>query len=80
MKTAISIPDETFQRAERAAQFLGISRSEFYARAADLLTRHIADQSVTARMDAALERAQDDDEEFAVTVGRRVVQGDGEGW
>ncbi len=33
MKTAISIPDEVFEAAERAAKKLGVSRSEFYANA-----------------------------------------------
>ena len=33
MKTAISIPDEIFEKAERAAKKLGVSRSELYAKA-----------------------------------------------
>jgi metal-responsive CopG/Arc/MetJ family transcriptional regulator len=33
MKTAISIPDEIFKEAERAAKKLGVSRSELYAKA-----------------------------------------------
>ena len=33
MKTAISIPDEVFEQAERAAQRLGVSRSELYSKA-----------------------------------------------
>ena len=33
MKTAVSLPDEIFRRAERAAKKLGVSRSEFYAKA-----------------------------------------------
>jgi hypothetical protein len=33
VKTAISIPDATFERAERRARALGVSRSEFYAKA-----------------------------------------------
>lgn len=35
MKTAISVPDVTFERVERAASRLGVSRSEFFARAAE---------------------------------------------
>jgi len=55
MKTAISVPDETFERAERRAKQLGISRSEFYATAA---TRYLAEldrDSLTARIDQALD-------------------------
>lgn len=33
MKTAISVPDEVFEAAERAAKSLGVSRSELYATA-----------------------------------------------
>lgn len=33
MKTAISIPDDLFRAAERAARRLGISRSQLYQRA-----------------------------------------------
>jgi metal-responsive CopG/Arc/MetJ family transcriptional regulator len=33
MKTAISIPDEVFEAADRAAKKLGVSRSEFYSTA-----------------------------------------------
>ena len=32
MKTAISLPDKTFQEAEKLAKRLRISRSELYAR------------------------------------------------
>ena len=35
MKTAISVPDPTFERAARRASDLGMSRSEFFARAAE---------------------------------------------
>jgi len=33
MKTAISIPEEIFEEAERAAKKLGVSRSALYAKA-----------------------------------------------
>jgi metal-responsive CopG/Arc/MetJ family transcriptional regulator len=34
MKTAISVSDETFDRVSRTASDLGMSRSEFFTRAA----------------------------------------------
>ena len=50
MKTAISIPDETFDAAEELAHRLGLSRSELYARAvADFVERQRRDD-VTARL------------------------------
>ncbi|MCC6335506.1 MAG: hypothetical protein IT380_16130 [Myxococcales bacterium] len=53
MKTAISIPDAIFRRAERAARKLGITRSEFFSRAAERLLRSLDEASVTASYDAA---------------------------
>lgn len=52
MKTAISIRDDIFEAAERAAAALGISRSELYARAvAEFVSRRDGDR-VTERLDA----------------------------
>lgn len=52
MKTAISLPDDLFERAERAARELGMSRSELYATALReyLSERRLGD--VTAQLDA----------------------------
>jgi metal-responsive CopG/Arc/MetJ family transcriptional regulator len=35
MKVAISLPDPTFQAAERVSKRLGMSRSQFYAQAVE---------------------------------------------
>lgn len=52
MKTAVSIPDEVFIEAERAAAQAGMSRSGFYTRAlSDFLARGV-DDPVTAALDA----------------------------
>ena len=52
MKTAVSIPDDIFVAAERAAEEMGLSRSALYARAvSDFVTRH-DDERVTERLDA----------------------------
>lgn len=70
MKTAISIPDELFRAAERAAKRLGLSRSEFYQRAISLYLEHQGATLVTdalnevyrsehsADLDPLLDRAQ----------------------
>jgi len=51
METVISIPDMTFQAAERFAKNLGISRSEFYTRAISFyLQKYPAEYSVTERL------------------------------
>lgn len=52
MKTAISLPDELFERAETLAQRLGLARSQLYTRALrEFLDRHL-DANVTAQLDA----------------------------
>jgi metal-responsive CopG/Arc/MetJ family transcriptional regulator len=54
MKTAISIPDATFARVEASAARLGVSRSEFFARAAERWLADLEDVQTTAAIDAAL--------------------------
>jgi metal-responsive CopG/Arc/MetJ family transcriptional regulator len=45
MKTAISLPDELFDTAERLAKRLRVGRSELYARALrEFLARHSPDE------------------------------------
>lgn len=52
MKTAISIPDQVFRDAERAAERLGWSRSQLYARAVSEFLERQGDDPVTAALDA----------------------------
>ena len=57
MKTAVSIPDDVFEDAERLASRLHTSRSQLYARAlAEFVARH-DDDEVTSRMDQAVREA-----------------------
>lgn len=49
MKTAISIPDNLFEAAEKVARRLGISRSELYQRA---VARYLEQQSRDVVRDA----------------------------
>jgi predicted transcriptional regulator len=49
MKTAVSLPDEVFQRADNLAKRLKISRSELYAKAvAEFVSRHSPDDVTAA--------------------------------
>jgi Arc/MetJ family transcription regulator len=61
VKTAISVPDETFEQAARQAAELGISRSEFFARAARRYLDELAARSLTQQVDEALQTAGRDD-------------------
>lgn len=49
MKTAVSIPDDVFDEAERLAERLQTSRSQLYARAlSEFVARHDDDRVTTA--------------------------------
>ncbi len=73
MKTAVSIPDITFAKAEGLARQLGISRSKLYARALDKLLSAQAADDVTALMDAAIGAAAGEPDGFARQAARRVL-------
>ncbi len=76
MKTAISIPDTTYRRAEEKAHQLGWSRSEFYANAAVHLLAQLDGESLSEAIDAAVDIIGTDDAHAeAVVVGRRTVAG-----
>ncbi|MPY85867.1 MAG: ribbon-helix-helix protein, CopG family [Actinophytocola sp.] len=72
MKTAISLPDDTFDEATKWARELGMSRSEFFALAARRYLDELDALSVTEQVNEALAAAGDDDSAAAaVAVGRR---------
>ena len=60
MKTAISLPDRTFERVERAAKQLGVSRSEFFARAAERWLDDLDDEKTTDAINRAIAGLEDD--------------------
>jgi len=81
VKTAISVPNDIFEHATRAAAALGISRSAFFARAAERYLQHINAESLTREIDAALARAGlDDSSSVAVTAGRRRLARGPQAW
>lgn len=54
MKTAISLPDELFQRVEAAREEDGKGRSEFFAEAARAYLQQRESERLRAEIDAAL--------------------------
>jgi len=69
MKTAVSMPDELFRRAEATARRLHVSRSELYARAIAAFLESQRGNAITerlndiysrhpAKVDSGLHRAQ----------------------
>jgi metal-responsive CopG/Arc/MetJ family transcriptional regulator len=65
MKTAISIPDATFERAERRARELGVSRSEFYATAVQHWLDALESEQITDHIDRVLDAAPPNEQELA---------------
>jgi metal-responsive CopG/Arc/MetJ family transcriptional regulator len=78
MKTAISIPDETFDQIERCAASLGMSRSEFFTKAAQRYLNQVDEESLTAGIDAAIELIGEDDSSAAAVAAshRRLAAED----
>ena len=74
MKTAISIPDPVFREVERTAKRLGLSRSEFFTRAAQRLMATLRDAEITASYDAAF-GAPDENARFRRTAAEAVLRG-----
>ena len=76
MKTAISIPDKLFQRAEILAQRLGKSRSQMYREAlSEYVTRRDSD-AVTVALDELAAELGDGVDGWTAEAGRRVLRRD----
>jgi metal-responsive CopG/Arc/MetJ family transcriptional regulator len=73
MKTAISLPEDTYEQATRQAAELGISRSEFFARAARNYLDQLASQSLTQQINQVLQNADDESSVAAAAAGRRFL-------
>ncbi len=73
MKTAVSIPDELFARADRLAARLGKSRSQVYREA---LTDYVArcdPDAVTRELDAVADELNGDGSAFAASAARQTL-------
>ena len=74
MKTAVSVPDPLFRRAERTAKRLGISRSELYARALNDFLANVDGAEVKASYDRAFGgESSRDEREFVREAARRTL-------
>ncbi len=74
MKTAVSIPDEVFQRVERFARRAGRSRSEVFSAAIqEYVARHAPDE-VTDAMDRVCADMPDQPDAFVRAAGRRALE------
>ncbi len=75
VKTAISLPDETFRRVDRAAKRLGLSRSELFARAAENWLDGLEDDGVTEAINGAI-AGLPDDHQFTDAAAAALAAGD----
>lgn len=81
MKTAISVPDETYDRVERAAKKHGLSRSQFYSTAAARYADELESADLTAAINAVVDAVNEDEStDFAIAAGRRFAERDADDW
>jgi len=74
MKTAISIPDDLFERAEELAHRLGKSRSQLYREAlAEYVFRH-EPRSVTNALDELVDELAPEPDSWVIEAGRQALE------
>jgi len=74
MKTAVSIPDQVFEQAERLARRTRKSRSHIFSSALrEYVARHSPDE-VTEAMDRVCAEVGADSDPFVARASRRVLE------
>ncbi|HWS58319.1 MAG TPA: ribbon-helix-helix protein, CopG family [Actinotalea sp.] len=79
MKTAISVPNTTYERVVRMARQMGVSRSELFSRAAERYLDEADDARVTELVNEVLARdpaAQESNFAAAEASRARLLEGD----
>lgn len=74
MKTAISIPDDLFEKGEELARELGVNRSALYSRALRDLIERTEAKSITAEIDRVLSEAGAPTERFTRRAARKQFE------
>jgi predicted DNA-binding protein len=74
MKTAVSIPDEVFEKVERLARRARKSRSEVFSAALrEYVARHAPDE-VTESINEVCDRVGKENDTFVQTAARRILE------
>jgi metal-responsive CopG/Arc/MetJ family transcriptional regulator len=74
MKTAVSIPDDVFEKVERLARRAKRSRSEVFSAALrEYIARHAPDE-VTDSINRAIEEIGEQQDDFVTAASRRVLE------
>ena len=69
MKTAISLSDALFQKAEQTAQYMGIPRSQLFARALEEYIAKHNGEMITKKLNEVYERINSNEFETDLEVG-----------
>lgn len=73
MRTAVSLPDDLFEQADRLAGILKMSRSQLYCRAlSEYVARHAPDE-VTEALDRVTAELGAEPDEIVSTAARQVL-------
>lgn len=74
MKTAISIPDAVFNKAERLARRLGISRSKLYSVAVESYVDSKQPEAITEAMNRVLDEVDPSPDAFVSAAAHTVLE------
>jgi len=75
VKTAISLPAGTFRRVDDAAKRLGVSRSEFFAHAAERWLESLDDDGTAGAINRAI-AGLEPDHQFTEATAAALASGD----
>ena len=74
MKTAISLPDNIFDEAERYARRAKVNRSQLYSEAiTEYLARHSPDE-ITEAMNRVVDQLQNSSDQFSRIAAKRTLE------
>ena len=74
MKTAVSIPDDVFEKVERLARRANRSRSEIFSAAlGEYIARHSPDE-VTEAINRVCDQVGDQSDGFVAVAARRILE------
>jgi len=74
MKTAISLPDQLYEEAERTAQSLGIPRSQLFAKALEEFIAYHKRENVTERLNRVYSKADQTEFEGISNAGIESIR------
>jgi metal-responsive CopG/Arc/MetJ family transcriptional regulator len=74
MKTAVSIPDEVFEEAERLAERLKTSRSRLYSQALREYVRRHSPDHVTDSLNSVVDDVGAEEDLFVRAAARRTLR------